>query len=346
MSKAWRIITILGILCIALLTSAAHADLAHPDSITIEDVRAWRHMLEADDVLVVARYNISYGNLTAQPYIGINQTFSFTYIDSGDNTLGNSTAYPFYNLGYVKGLVAFYWSADDENKPAWGDLGNVTITGTDLFDSPPTASLTLTDSSWASGSQPSTLREDLRQWLLNQLIFLEMDWNLWGIDQGYTDRQISLTAVSSGTEYMVADATGETYLVATIPNITTICPLLFLLQEVSVTHTERDWDLTQQSSIETQHEGDVVGETGETIGHWLGGIDPIWAWTLTTLIGCLVIILIWQAWLGKLNAGLLMAYAIILLATPEGLFQMGLMALFAVIAILYLADIILTSRHQ
>ena len=343
--KIGTLILILGLI-LSILAPAAYADLNTPDTVEVEEARCWKHILEADDVLMVARYNVHYGNTSEQPTSPIDLTFEFTYTDSVGNVTGNSTAYPFFNFGYAKGLVAFYWAADDEDKPVWGDLGNVTITGTALFDSPPTDTLVLTSADWASGEQPSTQREDLRQWLLRQLIFLEVNWNSWCVDSGYTYSQVSLTAIVSGGSYSVADARGEAYLGLTIPNITSMCNLLFMSQALAITHTERDWTLAQQELFEAIHADDPIGELGEVLAYTIGGIDAIWAFTIVTMAGCIAIIIICQAYWQKLNAGLLIAYVLILLATPEGLFQMGLMALFALIAVLYLSDIILTSRHQ
>lgn len=339
------VFAILGLL-LAVFVPVAHADLATPDTVEIEEVRCWRHMLVPNDVLMVARYNIDYGNLTEQPYQAINKTFTFTYTnEAGNETLGNETAYPFFNLGYAKGLVAFYWADDDADKPDWGDLGNVTVTGTALFDSPPTHTLTLTSDDWTSGTQPSTQREDLRQWLLNALIFCELDWNDWCVDQGYTDRQVTLTATLGG-EYYVASTGGQAYLGLTIDNVTRMVPLLFMSQTTEITHEERDWTLAQQSIFESLHTDDVIGNGTAALGELMGGIDPIWAATLAMLVGCMGVIAVCQIAWGRLNNGLLTAYVMILIATPEGLFQMGLMALFAMIAVLYIADIFLTKRHQ
>ena len=295
---------------------------------------------------MIARYNVYYGNLTTQPYQDISRTFTFTYTNAGGNETGNSTAFPFFNFGYAKGLVAFYWAPDDDDIPTWGDLGNVTIAGTALFDSPPSGNHTLTANSWATGTAPSTQREDLRQWLLNELIFLEVNWNSWSVDRGYTDQQVTLTAAVSGGTYATASVTGEAYLGLTIDNITTMCPLLFMTGTLDVGHTERDWTLAQQNLFEAQHSGDPIGDTGEALGSALGGVSAIWAMTIIMIALCLVVIIIAQLRTNKLNCGLVVAYALILIATPEGIFQMGLMALFAVIAVLYLSDIILTSRHQ
>ena len=349
MSTLFRLLVMVGILAALFVPLVARADLATPDTITIDSVHVWKHMLQPNDVLMVVQYNIAYGNKSAQPAQPINQTFTFTY--TGNSTgnittvLGNETAYPYFNLGYNKGLAAFYWADVDPLKPTWGDLGNVSVTGTSLFTSPPSGNYTLVAGDWTSGTQPSTQREDLRQWLLNALIFLELDWNNVAVDQGYTDRQVTLIATLGG-EYYVASQQGQAYLGLTIDGITGIVPLLFMSQTTAVTHTERDWTLAQQSVFESIHTTDVVGNATAALGELLGGVSPIWAATLAMMVVCMVIIGICTVAWGRLYNGLLIAYVVILIATPEGLFQMGLMALFAMIAVLYKADIFLTNRHQ
>lgn len=335
---------LLAILGACLLPLVVYADLTAPDTTEVEDVQVWKHMKQPDDVLVVVRFNATYGNISDRPSQPISETFYFTYGNSTGTILGNETAYPFWNMGYVKGLVAFYWDNDDPNKPTWGDLGNVTMQGTALFGgSPPSDTWTLTADDWTTGTQPSTMRESLRQWLLNQLIFLEMNWNDQAVDQGYTDKQISLTATLGG-EYYVASTSGQAYLGLTIDGITGIVPLLFMTQTTEITHTERDWTLAQQSAFESIHTTDVIGNGTAALGELIG-VSPIWAATLAMLMACLGVVAVCQIAWGRLNNGLLIAYAMIIIATPEGLFQMGLMALFAMVGILYIADIFLPKRH-
>lgn len=340
-----RIILALGIVFMLLaIPLVAYADLNEPDTIELEATRVWRHMLEADDLLLIARYNVHYGNYTAQPYQPITETFYFTYAESAESTVvGNETAYPFFNLGYAKGLVAFYWEADDEDKPAWDDLGNVTITGTDLFDTPPSGTYTLTAADWTSGTQPSTQREDLRQWLLNNLMFLDLDWNNWYADHGFTEKIVGLVGTAGGT-YNVASAQGEAYLTLTIENIKRMVPLLFMVQTDYPFHEETDWTLEQQLNYEALHEGDVVGNATEALSSLIGGVGRIWTSTLVIIIGAIACVIACQTAWQKASCGMLMAYVIILMATPEGLFQMGLMALFAVLAVLSLVQHYFWSR--
>ncbi len=345
MSNLIRLLAVLGVLGALLAPLVAYADLTPPSTTEVEAVRVWRHMLGANDTLMIVYFNAQYGNQSAQPVQDISKTFYFTYGNSTGTILGNETAYPYFNLGYRKGLVAFYWASDDADKPTWGDLGNITMQGTSLFGgSPPSDTLTLTADDWCSSSQPSAQREDIRQWLLNRLIFLEFNWNEWATGQGYTEKYVELVSTIGG-EYYVASAQGQAYLGLTIDNITSIVPLLFMTQTSAISHTERDWTLAQQSIFESLHAGDVLGNAQEGLSDLMGGIGAIWASTLVVIMGCIGIVVLCGYW-QRLNNGLLIAYAIILLATPEGIFQMGLMALFAMIAVLYLADIVLTKRPQ
>ncbi len=179
---------------------------------------------------------------------------------------------------------------------------------------------------------------------MNQLIFIEFNWNAWATVQGYTEKFVELVTTLGG-EYYVASVQGQAYLGLSIPNITSMVPLLFMTQTREIAHTERDWELTQQNIYHDLHVDDPVGDAAEAASELLGGIGHIWATTLIIIgIGVAVIILCTVKW-QKLNNGLLIAYVLILLATPEGLFQMGLMALFAMVAVLYIADIVLTKRH-
>ena len=295
---------------------------------------------------MIARYDISWGNWSAQPDYPITDTFTFTYTDStGNITPRTAEPYPFVNLGYVKGIVAFYWAADDTDLPPWGDLGNVSVVGTSLFVSPPTpASYILTEFDWEDSTQPSGQREDLRQWLINSLIFLQLDWNSWGIAQGRTEDMVTLV-MTLGGDYQYAAPSGEAYLGFSIPKIKAMCPLLFASQTTDITYDKKTWTLAQQNIWESVHEGDAIGNATEVAARFMG-VSRIWASTLIILIGCIAIIIACSTakFGNRLNNGLLLAYVVILIATPEGLFQTGLMAIFAVVAVLYLSDIFLSKR--
>lgn len=345
MRKTVAVILALLLIMLTLPLSTVHADLSHPDTLEIEAARCYRHMLAPNDVLIIAQYNCYYASNSTQPAQPIDKTFVFSYTDSEGNVTANATAYPFFNLGYARGLVAFYWEADDAYKPAWSDLGNITANGTALFDTPPMATLTLSSDDWVSSTQPSAQREDFRQWLLNELIFIELDWNNWAIDNGYTDPVISLTTTLAG-DYYYASPQGQAYLTFTIEDITSIVPNLFTTSITQPTYTDKTFDLSQQTTYEDIHDTDQVGIAGAALGDLMGGVSRIWATTLVVLLGVggILIVSALPQFGFKLNCGFIVAYAIILVATPEGLFHMGLMGVFAMLAVIQLAHHYFWSR--
>jgi hypothetical protein len=324
---------------------ATQADCYHPDTLAIEDVRVYRHMKEADDCLLFARYNIAYGNLTQQPPYPVTETFQVTYTSEGHVLLASWDIEPVFNMGYNKGLVSFYWSADDPDRPNWGDAGNLTIAGSALFDSPPSVSYILSDTNYPTGTEPSSLREDLRSWLLDQLLFLELDWNNWGMARGYTDKIVDLVGTVSG-DYTVASPQGEAYLAIAIPDIKTMCKLLFFLQTTDATYSDLTHTLSQQTIYTDLHASDVVGQAQEGASELLGGMGRIWASTLIVIIAGLAIIGICQTAWQKATCGVIIAFGIILVSTPEGLFHMSLMALFTFICVLGLVNHLFWSRSQ
>lgn len=345
MVRVISVAMLLGILAGLLLPMVAKADLYHPEHLAIEDVRVYRHMMEADDLLLIARYNIAYGNQTQQPPYPVTESFSFTYHDRYQALCASWDAEPVFNMGYNKGLISYYWSADDELKPMWGDEGNLTITGSALFDDPPSVSYILSDTNYPTGEQPSSLREDLRQWLLDQLLFLELDWNNWALEKGYTEKIVDLVGTVSG-DYTVASPQGEAYVCLAIPNIKKMCKLLFFLQTDDATAQDMTHTLSQQNIYHDLHADDVVGQAQEGASELLGGMGRIWASTLIVIIFGLALIGICQGFWQKATCGVIIAFGIILVATPEGLFHMSLMALFTFLAVLGLVNYFFWSRSQ
>jgi hypothetical protein len=317
-----------------------------PENTSIEDVQVYRHLLQANDTLMWVVYDISYGNLTAVPNVAINKTFYFTYGNTSD-TFGNETACPFFNRGYARGFVAFYWENDDPDIPPWGQLGNVTVTGMGAYFAlpVPTDTWTLTTSDYTNYTSPSDIREELRQYLIEELGFLELDWNNWYADIGYADRQVDLLQ-EIPPEYTVLSGSGEAYMHCVWDWSRSAVPNLFMLNVYAPEHTEGNWTLTQQETYESLHVDDYIGNATAALSDLVGGIGQTWAATFVVIIAALAIIITCQVKWQKALIGCLIAYVLILLATPEGLFQMGLMALLAFIAVLQITYTFFWSKSS
>ncbi len=345
MSNLIRLLAVLGILGALLAPLVAYATYTPPDTAQIEAVRVFRHMLEPNDVLILVRYDISWGNLTDQPNADIQQTFAFTYVDEdGNATLGNETASTLFNYGYAKGLVAFYWADDDADKPVYGDLGNVTLANITDFGGNVTDTYTLTGADYSAYTLPSEIREDLRQWVISQLMLINWDWNQWYSENGNT-LAVNLLAVFD--TYTVLDTAGEAYMQDVQADFRDMCPALFLFNTAVYDYENQEWDLAQQSIYEQEHAADWIGNITAGVKALTGNmVDTIWITTFVTCFAAGALILACNYWWLQAKIGALGAYCIVLVATPQGFFQMGLTALIAVLAVLYIIDIFFWKRSS
>lgn len=327
------IISISALLCLFPMTAGAYTD---PDTAQIEAVRVFRHMLEPDDMLMIARYDITWGNTSAQPEVAIDQTFNFVYTTAAGNVTGNETASSLFNYGYAKGLVAFYWAAD-ETHPTWENLGNITIVGTPAYGNQTYYTYNMQTADYTPYSLASEIREDLRQWTISQLQFINWDWNQWFAENNYSATTINLLAIFD--TYTVLDGSGEAYMKSVNANFEEFCPQLFLFQLANYDYESKEWTLAQKSIYEATHtgSGDLVDTVESGLVAMLGGhIAAIWLTTLVTCLAAGALIVATNYWWLQAKIGALGGYLIFLVATPEGFFQMGVTALIAVLAVIYI----------
>jgi len=82
-----------------------------PDSASIDEPTGYQDLIETDDLLILAPYNVPFTTLPDDP---INKTFIFKLIDiDGTTELGSVLANPYNDYGYGKGVVGFYFPASD-----------------------------------------------------------------------------------------------------------------------------------------------------------------------------------------------------------------------------------------
>lgn len=338
----WRKVTsanlLLGlVLGLALLSipSGANADLPDPDDIEIEDAQVFRHMLEANDYLCIARYNCAYANESAQPTAPINVTFEFTLTDDEGNIAGNVTAYPFHNYGYGKGIVAFYFEANETGAPEWGDLGNVTIQGTTLFDAPvPSDTYTLTAGDYDADTSPGDIRENFRQFIIANALFLELNWNRWWTALGADTRQVDLLTYLS-PQYVVLSGPGETYFGESIDGLRTMCPLIFMFQTERPFYEGQDFNQTQSESFKEFGSGTELETFREGVSEFFGGVGFQTMGTLALAIGMIGLMVLCARKWNKPLVGLLIGYPAALILTRISFGEMaitvGIVSLIAVL---------------
>lgn len=323
----------LALAFLLFLPGIARADLPDPETLEVEAARVFRHMLEADDILLVARYNAHYANITVQPAQCVDQTFDFTWYDSSSTLISNTTAYGYHNQGYGKGCVAFYLAANATTMPTWGDLGNITVRGTSLFDAPaPEANYTLKASDYSSYSSPADIREDFRQYVIANSLFLELDWNEFWADLGMEWQMVSLTMEMAG--FTVLSNRGEAYWGQVIDSLRDICPLLFALEALEPSYTDEEHPQTQATTYEQRYADTPVEDFKVGLSDFFGGIGTQTVGTIFVVIFMMVVAGFYAFKWQKPIVGILGAFPGVLIFTIIGLPEMAIVFLMVAMAFL------------
>jgi hypothetical protein len=321
-----------------IMPGIAHADLPDPDTLEVEAARVFRHMLEANDTLLIARYNVLYSNTTDQPTQPIDQTFNFIWHNANGTEVDTATAYAFNNYGYGKGCVAFYLAANATTAPSWGDLGNVTVRGTSLFDAPaPEANYTLTAGDYTPYNSPADIREDLRQYVIANSLFLELDWNTFWANLGMEQRQVDLL-IYIPPDYTVLSTSGEGYWTETIDDLRDMCPLLFSLQILEPTYTDEEHPQTQATNYTERYADTPVEDFREGLSDFFGGIGEQTTGTILTVILMFAVAGFYVYKWNKPIIGILAAMPGALMFTIMGIPSMAIV--FLIVAIAFLSFVV------
>lgn len=307
---------LLAITFCATFTPCISAE-TQPDAINIVDVKAFRHLLETDDMLVVVHYDIAYADLPDDPAY---ENFIFRLMD-GATPIGNALPYAHGTfLGYNEGIVSFYYSADDA--PAWGGDYTVLLQGNPaIFDDAEDWSIyyNMMSSNWSIHTTQQTNQYAL--WLCVVDMALSIQAN-WGID---------LLVSSQYGDVLNTD--GEAYLLRAIPGIRSMTPDSFSVRETTPIFDPESYDRAYDTSIRTSSSGTAIGSLVNVIERNMS-IPFMAAGTLITLIIYVVIILITYHRTKELDGGILVGLPVVLVSVRLGLVPMAGIAIFALIAVM------------
>lgn len=171
-----KLITIILVALLAILPITTVLAIANPSSSQVySPVYIYRHLLEDNDMLVVAKYNITY---SANPDENVTQAY-LGRIRDDSNVLGSRAPYTYYNDGYGDGIFSIYFSAADA--PTWGQTYTVEIVGNPVLHwpgSPPVSGTQTTSSSWIDTSTHNSTIARMGPQLLTWASELETSWNL------------------------------------------------------------------------------------------------------------------------------------------------------------------------
>lgn len=229
----------LALLASIVAVSSLHAvTIDDPDSMTIDSVRAYDGVINADDLLVVVQYDIAYASL---PVLAVTDAYIGRFLVD-DAEVNAVEIIAFNDIGYGVGLFSMYFTAAEKDaasiefeNPSAEDYKIVLQGKPSAFADPPvvkTSSITYR-SATTTAKFLLTDMADLAELLENNAA-----WLTNGLD---------LITFTSGQQ--VLTATGEAYFGLAVPNLQIMVPNLFGSSTTSPVVFERQFGTSEQDRL-------------------------------------------------------------------------------------------------
>ena len=249
------------LIVISIPALPASAAIATPDTLRINYLYAYQSVINTNDQLYIAVFDIDY---TVLPANNADVNFLFRFYDNGVE-LAAVHPYPFYNGGYTQGIVSFYFKADDPNIPDWGvDDITVRLQGNPAFV-------------WDSGDPPTTTIDSITSWdstasfLSARLVLIANQ-----LESVYVIDMINVVSGQSKlTKY------GELYFETVISNLRIMSPVLFsnyVTQPTYITTVNHSGSVDIASR--TKYTGTIFDQAATAT---LLGIDVSWVYSILWL---------------------------------------------------------------
>ena len=254
--KNARCCLLLLLLLAVLMPGKALAATSPPDSTpTMEDIHVYRHLLESNDFLVIAKYQLPYVSI---PIATVEEAFLFRLI-STDNvtTLLENEAYPYVNRGYGYGLIALYASAADA--PTWGLGYTLQLRGKPsefVASSNATWNFIIPSSAYSTYGTRAGNQGDLADKIIGIAQDLEVAW--------------SVTLLSAGDTGLVLSANGEIYFRNSILGLQVMAPALFEITIIDPDYSTENWTNAQATIYRTRLSGTWWGDAVQNIADLFG----------------------------------------------------------------------------
>lgn len=195
----------------------AHADVDPPDEdLELVDIRAYRSVIEDNDQFYLISYDLGY---TTNP-TGYNasELFVIRLLD-GSTELVSATPYPYYEDGFIYGVVGFYFTAAEVAGLGMG-FGDATDYTVQITGNPTVP--------WVDGSIPIISTTTFDQWYLGtqsqNMLTIRMRQVAVQVENAWV-QVYDLLEGNAGEQVLSYD--GETYFTNTIPDLLALCPDLF-----------------------------------------------------------------------------------------------------------------------
>lgn len=268
-----------------LVGTPAFAAVANPDYITIEDIYAFRNVLETGDQLYFVRYDVSYN---ATPNEDASETYQMVLYDVGEATLIHSEPLKYYQHN----IISMYFSAAKvtEHGLVWGSAYVVKIRGNPVkFDS-------LTE---GINMRTRTLGGDFKEASVLGTIML-------GQAQKLQDDWAGITLLTTGG---LLNTTGAYTFEKAIPNLHIMVPEIYSSVLVYPTVERRVWTRAYEESLQA-HAGSRLTNSMTSIGSIFGISE---GWTSFWLGGVIFLVVVGVMYGATKNPGMsmIMAYPVL-----------------------------------
>jgi len=234
----------------AWITATIVYAIANPDTIAIEDVRAYSTVLTDDDLLVVVEYNLAYASLPTEvitdAYIG--------RFKRGTEELNQTEPFAFNDKGYGRGIFSLYWT------PA-----EVTASSIE-FSNPNSESYTVSLEGKIGvfpGSVPSVETSTInwqdvtitKTLLFAQIAFLAKKFEN---DPGWNDDPAFADLIENPGGEGQLTTTGENYFAGAIEHLSSMIPSLFTSGQAAPDFVETAFTSSYEDDLNSFWDGNWV----------------------------------------------------------------------------------------
>lgn len=329
--KVLAVITILALsvaLPLVAMPEKAYATDDPDADPTIDNVRAFRYLMESGDVVIFGEYNIPHGTIPDEP---ASSTYMIVLLDDSGNQLGFTTPYSFFDYGYNLGAWSMYFSATDNL--TWS--GNYTIRiaqSPAYFTTPEVYDYEMAASAWTTSTTQDDNRTELAVAVITTAEHLESQYT------GYTLLESGIT----GT--VLYAPTGENYFRNVIYGIQAMAPSLFLYQMMPYDTDVKTYSTNMSDNYTGRFTGTFIEtEVEETATQF--GFTPtaIMALCFSSPV-CLAFIFVSAKKFHKIEPGLLIACLIVMMTYMMGWMPPAVFATIYQIMGIYLGYVIFYAR--
>ena len=333
MARLLRAVT-LGLVLLVLSVTPVLA-IATPDTTSIISASIWRHYLETDDMLVMARHQVKYTTWPTTPATAetVTQAVIARFGATGGTDFGSSAPYTYTaDNGFGEGVVVIYFTAQEvtDKGITWGSSsysvklsGNPSLTWSPTYPSDTTSTLI-----WKSYSTHDTTARELKSTILSIADELEDAW--------------ADTLLTAAAEGMILSTNGETYFTRAFPDLRVAIPGLFSSSITAPVFREETYARTYETTLKGQVPTWVqsgFNAAADLFGVSTGLIDVFFA--LLIIVGMAV--LSWRLNVGA-EWGFIAAPLLLVGAARLGLVSLTILGVAALLCVVFLSFVLFLKK--